>query len=389
MIILKFILIFSTVCIAHSYLFFPIILTILAKGKQQNNLVYHYEDNLPFVSIILAVYNEEAVIIEKLRTTFATRYPLEKLEFLIGSDASTDKTNQLIEDWQKKYPQIKFSLFSGRTGKAGIVNKLSQDAKGDIFILTDANVFFEPDTIYQLVKHYKNEEIVQVGANILNPIHKKEGISFQEKSYLSRENLIKYQEGVIWGTMIGAFGGCYSIRSAAFTQVPPTFLMEDFYISMNALAKGGKSINELKALCYEDVSNKIREEFRRKTRISAGNFQNLNHFRKLLLRYDGLSFCFWSHKVLRWYGPFFILSALIANIFLALTSNFYQLSLLVQVSILMVPLLDLLLRNRNVNIKIFRFITHFYLMNLALLLGWVRYRRGIKASVWTPTQRNQ
>lgn len=383
------ILVLSILCILHSYLFFPAILTVLAKGKQQNTTVYTYDEALPFVSIILAVYNEEAVIVEKLRTTFQTTYPLERIEFLIGSDASTDKTNQIIADWQTEYPQIKFKIFAGRTGKAGIVNALSQEAKGAIFILTDANVFFNTDTIYQLVKHYKNPEIVQVGANILNPIHKEEGISFQEKSYLSRENLIKYQEGIIWGTMIGAFGGCYSIRATAFTQVPPTFLMEDFYISMNALGNGGKSINELNAVCYEDVSNKIREEFRRKIRISAGNFQNLNHFKKLLFKWDGLSFCFWSHKVLRWHGPFLLLAILISNSFLAITSNFYQLILLVQISLLMVPLLDLLLRSRNINIKVFRFITHFYLMNLALLIGWVKYSRGIKASVWTPTQRNQ
>src|SRR5690606_1843765 len=149
------------------------------------------------------------------------------------------------------------------------------EAKGEVFILTDANVFFTKDTIYQLVKHYKNPEVAQVGGNIINPEHKQDGISFQEKSYLSRENIIKYQEGIIWGCMIGAFGGCYSIRANYFVPVPPKFLVDDFYISMHVLEQNKKALNELDAHCYEDVSNKIKEEFRRKLRISAGNFQNL------------------------------------------------------------------------------------------------------------------
>ena len=289
MIIAAFVFWISVLGIVHSYLFFPAVLRILSKGKRQNAIVHQYEDDLPAISIILAVYNEEVVIEEKLRTTFKTNYPLDKIEFLIGSDASTDNTNAIIAQWQQQYPQIKFTPFLGRTGKAAIVNQLTEIAIHPIFILTDANVFFEEDTIYHLVKHFKHQEIAQVGANIQNPLYKAEGISYQEKSYLSRENLIKYQEGVIWGSMIGAFGGCYAIRASHFAPVPATFLMEDFYISMQALAQGGKSINELQAICYEDVSNKITEEFRRKVRISAGNFQNLNHFKSLLFKFN--KFC--------------------------------------------------------------------------------------------------
>lgn len=376
--------------ILHSYVFFPVILEVLARNKQQNQQVFApHATDLPAVSIILAVYNEEAVIEEKLRSTFATSYPLNKIEFLIGSDASTDATDELIKNWQAKYPQLKLQRFAGRTGKAGIVNQLSEQATHDFFILTDANVFFEEDTIYQLVKHFKHPDIAQVGANILNPSFKKEGISFQEKAYLSRENTIKYQEGLVWGTMIGAFGGCYAIRRTHFTQVPPTFLMEDFYISMQVLQQGGKAINELQAICYEDVSNKITEEFRRKVRISAGNFQNLQHYRALLFRFNGLAFCFWSHKVLRWYGPFFLLLSLFSNLILALNSNFYAALLLIQISLIGIPFLDTLLKKLGIHAKVFRFITHFYLMNIALLAGWFRYKKGIKVSVWTPTQRNQ
>lgn len=380
----------SVFLVAHSYVLFPFILQILARKKKQNQIVYKLKDNdLPEVAILLAVYNEESVIEEKIKSTFNTQYPIEKIKLYIGSDASTDRTNQIISSYQTNFA-IHLEIFPGRTGKSEIINTLATIASSEIFILTDANVFFKENTIYELIKHYKNEEIAQVGGNILNPVYKEDGISYQEKSYLSRESLIKYREGVIWGAMIGAFGGCYSIRRTQFAPVPKNFLMDDFYISMHVLESGKKAINELDAICEEDVSNKIEEEFRRKVRISAGNFQNLARYKKLLWPFTtGLAFCFLSHKVLRWYSPMIIILIFILNVFLINKSNFYIYTLLLQVILFCIPIIDRWLKNTGLNFKIIRFVTHFYLMNLALLKGWIWYIRGIESNVWKPTQRNQ
>lgn len=375
--------------IFHSYVLFPLLLKILSLGKSQNNTVYTLNEELPTVAILLAVYNEELVIEEKIKTTFDTSYPSSKIKFYIGSDASTDATNAIITKYALQYP-IELVIFPGRTGKSGIINKLAEQASEEIFILTDANVFFKQDTIFQLVKHYKNEDIAQVGGNIINPIFKKDGISYQEKSYLSRENLIKYQEGIIWGTMIGAFGGCYSIRSSYYSAVPKNFLMDDFYISMFVFERGKKAINELDAQCLEDVSNKIEEEFRRKVRISAGNFQNLNRYKGLLWPpFTGLSFSFLSHKVLRWYTPLFLITAFLCTAILSINSNFYFILMLLIGLLFISPLLDKLFKSLGLHIKLLRFATHFILMNLALLKGLIWYINGVESNVWKPTQRNQ
>lgn len=375
--------------IFHSYVLFPAVLKILSINKKQNNNVYTYEDDLPSVAILLAVFNEQSVIEEKIVKTFETKYPLHKIKFYIGSDASTDATNEIISKYSSIYP-IELVIFPGRTGKSGIINRLAELAKEEIYILTDANVFFNEHTIYQLVKHYKNESIAQVGGNIINPIHKKDGISYQEKSYLSRENLIKYQEGVIWGTMIGAFGGCYSIRASHYSPVPKNFLMDDFYISMHVFEQRKKAINELDAQCYEDVSNKIEEEFRRKVRISAGNFQNLNRYKALLWPpCTGLSFCFLSHKVLRWYTPILLILAFLCISILTLSQNYYLYLLLLMVVMFLSPAIDNLFKRLGLHFKWLRFATHFILMNFALLKGFIWYHRGVESNVWKPTQRNQ
>lgn len=380
----------SILLLLHSYLFYPILLEILSSGKKKEGIVFSPNDELPAVSILLAVHNEEAVIGEKIKTTLNTSYPLDKIEWLIGSDHCTDQTENIIQRHAQQFPQIKLISFGKRTGKVDIINELSRQAKSEIFILTDANVFFERETIYELVKHYKEPSITLVAGNILNPVQKVDGISRQESDYLFMENRIKYKEGILWGAIMGAFGGCYSLRRSFFTPTPTHFIVDDFYITLSVIERGGRAICELAAKCHEDVSNKISEEFRRKTRIAMGNFQNFRHFLKLLSpKRGGLAFAYWSHKVLRWLGPFFIILAYLCSFAVSFNSNFYKTFFWIQTTLLLVPFLDMLLQKLKIHFWGLRYISHFYVMNLALLNGFFKFLTGVKNNVWIPTERNQ
>ncbi|MCY7409086.1 MAG: glycosyltransferase, partial [Chitinophagales bacterium] len=286
----------------HSYIFYPLLLKLFSRGKKQNEICFNNSHELPFVSVLLAVHNEEQVIERKIKTTLETAYPKNKLEFLIGDDSSTDATKEIVEGLANSFPQISFQQFNSRTGKAGIINSLSENAKGEVLLLTDANVFFTEETIFQLVKHFKNQTIALVAGNIQPHELKHDGISKQESFYQSSENIIKFREGILWGAMMGAFGGCYAIRKDFFTPTPSKFIVDDFFITMAAIEKGGYAINELNAVCYEDISNLMKEEFRRKSRIATGNFQIISRFFNLLSPANGgIAFAFLSHKVLRWF----------------------------------------------------------------------------------------
>ena len=381
---------FSCLLVIETYVIFPKLLDFLAKDKRQNQNIWALQDQeLPHVDILLAVYNEEGVLEKKLQSIFDTNYPLTHLHLFIGSDASTDKTNDIILSYQEKYPSIYFEIFE-RSGKSQIINSLSRKSNSSVIVCTDANVYFEIDTLYHLVKHYKESSIGMVGGNILNPDFKKTGISFQEKKYLERENRMKYLEGISMGAMIGAFGGCFSIRRNLFIEVPQNWLVDDFYIGMQVLRQGKKTINELSAICTEDVSNKIMEEFRRKVRISAGNFQNLFEFSDLMLPMKGgIALCFISHKVLRWITPFLLIFIFVLNLMLYKYGFIYKLALMGQAGLLVGIVLDHFIRSFGIHIKLLRFITHFYYMNVALFMGFIRYVMGIKTSLWKPTERNQ
>ena len=204
---------------------------------------------------------------------------------------------------------------------------------------------------------------------------------------MSREMVIKYNEGRLWGTMMGAYGACMAMRRENFVQIPDHFAVEDFYLSLKILEKGQKGVVNLDAICYEDVPNQLSEEFRRKVRISSGNFQNLKAFRSLLFKMNVLGFCFISHKVIRWMGPFLLLITLITNIFLLSSGLFYDLTLTLQLFLLILPITDFFLQKIHIHIITLRFVTHFYSMNLALLIGFLKYLKGVKTNVWEPTVR--
>lgn len=387
---------FSVLALFHSYILYPVLLKLFSTGKKENDIVFNSNDaQLPKVFVVLSVFNEEKVIREKLESLFNTNYPLNKLSVYIGSDNSTDKTNSIVQEIAAKYPSLSFFPFSERSGKPNVLNKLisnieegTLDRAKDVFVFTDANVMFTPDTIYQLVKHFKNKDIWQTGANILNKGVMNTGISFQEKSYITIENTTKYLEGLNWGAMIGAFGGCYAIRAQGWLPIPANYIVDDFYLSLNILSKNKKAILERNAICYEDVSNEVANEFNRKARIQAGNFQNLRSYSGLLFRFNAVAFCFFSHKLIRWAGPLLIAIAYIANIFLLPFSQFYLFTFVVQNLLLLSPVIDTLLKRMGIHLILLRFASYFIIMNIALAKGFVMYMKGIKTNAWNPTERN-
>jgi cellulose synthase/poly-beta-1,6-N-acetylglucosamine synthase-like glycosyltransferase len=375
--------------IAHSYIFYPFFIQHIGRKLKNNLLIYTSEEDLPSVSILMAAHNEEAVIQEKIESILNSDYPASKIEILIGSDCSTDKTNSIIVEFAKNNSQINFFEFSTRTGKIGIVNSLYKKASGDILLLTDANVILQKRTLFELVKHFKNPEISLVDSFMKHRNLKTDGISYQESNYISNEVNTKHAEGKIWGSLMGPFGGCFAIRKEDFKPVPSNFLVDDFYTCMQVLHAKKRCISEENAIVLEDVSNNLKAEFNRKIRISAGNFQNLAKFWTLLLRFNGTAFAFLSHKVLRWLTPFFILYILFVFPFLLeIKVNYWYFGLFLLTMFAALGF-DFFLKKVKIHLSILRYLTHFATMNVALFLGFFRYLKGIKSSIWEPTKRNQ
>ena len=375
----------------YSYILYPLILRHLARGKQQNKNIWEDNDPLfPKVAVLMAVHNEQDVLGEKISSILSCKLPVNGLEILVGSDASTDNTAGILRGFAAVNSCVKYKIYEERRGKSAIINELAGLTDAPVLIITDANVIPEYDAIYLMVRHFRNNDIGLVDSNMKHKGLRDSGISIQENAYISGEVKIKYHEGVIWGTMMGPFGGCFAVRRVLYSDVPPLFLVDDFYINMKVLESGHKAIIEKEAFVVEDVSNSLREEFRRKVRIATGNFQNLKHFTGCLFpAIRGLSFCFFSHKVLRWMGPFFLGIIFISTLFLSRHYFTFLYVLYLMIIILAIPLIDYLLGKIGIHVIILRFVTHFISMNFALLTGFINFLKGVKSNVWQPTRRNQ
>jgi len=301
-----------------------------------------------------------------------------------------DKTNEIVKNFNKSFPQVKLVEFSGRNGKPAIIDKLKAQAQYDLLIITDANVIFDRNTIGSLARHFETKNIGLVDTRMINTGLKKEGISIQEKSYISMEVELKYHEGQVFGCLIGPFGGCYAIRKELMAEVPSNFLVDDFFICMKVLESGSLAINDKNALVYEDVSNLLSEEFRRKTRIAIGNIQNLFYFKHLFLHlHKAYSYCFFSHKFIRWIGPILLIAIYISNTSIINEDSTYFYLFIAQNLFYLFGFIDIILKKFGIHNVFLRYITHFIAMNIALMMGMLQYIKGIKSNVWEPTKRFQ
>ncbi len=384
---------FSVGAVTYTYFVYPWLLRFLTRHKQTHPFVYQQGDELPVLSLLMAMYNEAQVIEAKLNSLEASNYPKDKLHIYIGNDNSTDESARLAAAYQDRFPHFTLVNFGGRSGKPNIINQLAAQTRKELgeeqlFIITDANVLFDADLITQLVSHYKDPKIGMVGANVINKLPNQTTIAELEQLYISRENQMKYREGLLNGALMGPFGACFSMRAALYIPLPAHFIVDDFYLCMQVHNQGYACIYDLQARCFEDVPGNMWEEFRRKSRIGAGNFQNLSVFKNWLLKpFHPVGFAFISHKVLRWITPFLAICGLVSIAILAGHNSFYEAIFVYKFVIVGLFFLDLVLVLFNIHIKPLRLITYFYFMNFALILGFIYFIKGIKSNVWQPTER--
>ena len=385
----------SGLALVYAYLLYPLLLAWLARHRVITTDKFVDLAEFPQVSVLMAVHNEEGIIAAKLQSLVAQDYPLHKLHIFVGSDNSNDQTNAIVATFAQQYENIHFFPFAQRQGKPGVINQLAAAAEqkyptgpGHVFIITDASVIIKPEVTRRLVRHFKHSNLAIVDAHMLHTGMVQEDISASENTYISWEGKLKYHESVVWKKMIGPFGGCYALRSDFFIQVPDNFLVDDFFITMQAFRRGGLAINEPQAICYESVGHEIKEEFRRKARISAGNLQNMFAFTDLWLPpWGSPNFAFFSHKILRWLGPIWLILLLISAGLLRDNQMYEWLFVMLSGVFFLIPLVDEGLMRLRIHWSLLRNVRYFLMMNLALLAGYFHYVKGIKSNVWQPPKR--
>jgi cellulose synthase/poly-beta-1,6-N-acetylglucosamine synthase-like glycosyltransferase len=377
------IFIISLLLLVYAYAGYAAVLkalvSVLKPGHKRNNSFQ------PDVTILVPVYNEERVIRKKIENCLALDYPRKCLEILICSDCSTDKTEEIVREYIEK--GVQFLDYRTRSGKTGVINKSIPKARGEIIVLTDANTMFGRDAVLKMVRMYSSEKIGAVLGQVQLEVPPGGHGVEKEVVYREFETHLKYNEGLL-GAAIGAFGGFYSIRKSLFSPLPDNaYSNDDLLIPMRILCKGYRVIMDYSAISREETGQSVEEEFTRRVRIGAGNFQS---FFLMLYALNPLRlttfFLYISHKVLRWFSPFLLITLLISNLFL-LHSVAFRLCAIGQGIFYGAAILGLFLSRMKAVIPVISSIYHFVSMNSAVLLGFIRYIRGIRSATWESTER--
>src|SRR5437764_8008440 len=379
-------------CVLHTYVIYPLLLVALDAISQARSAWGYLGGNerrrppaqigLPSVSVLIAAFNEQGCIARRVENLLEQDYPADKLEILIGSDASSDETDGIVQSYAAR--GVKLSR-GERCGKAGVLSRLVGLARGDVLVMTDANTEFERDAIRRLVQPLREETVGLVCGRLR--LHSPLGAPVAESAYWKLESLLKLYESRR-GCVMGANGGIYAVRKELFAPLPAGTVVDDFVAALRVLEAGYEVRYEPEAVAHEEAAPDHNGEYRRRVRIAAGCFRALSQHRDLLSpRHGFTAFALWSHKMFRWLVPHAMMVALLSNLLLAGSGLVYSLALLGQCTAYALAALSLLgMTPRHVR-AVADAAAHFVEMNAALLVGFVKYSRGAQGQTWVRTDR--
>jgi len=376
----------ASLLLLHTYFFYPVILFLLERARRwaESGRVDHpplRERSLPEVTLVVAAYNEAGCIGEKIQNSLLIDYPADRFQILIGSDGSTDGTDELIK--RSEGEQVR--LWRGeRAGKASVLNACIPIASGEIVVLSDANTMIDAKALKSLVRHFQDPEVGAVCGRL--KLFNRARQDYEESLYWKYESWIKLHEGK-HGAVMGANGGLYAIRRRLFTALPPSTIIDDFVIATRIMEQGFRVTYDSEAIAYEETTEDYQKEFKRRVRIAAGNFQSLALVPELLLPRAGFrAFAFWSHKLLRWCAPWLMAAAFLSNLFL-LSEPLYRLIFTGQVMFYGLALGGKAKVFKGQLRRIASVAYYFVTMNFALAVGLWKFVRGQQGAAWDRTAR--
>jgi cellulose synthase/poly-beta-1,6-N-acetylglucosamine synthase-like glycosyltransferase len=332
-------------------------------------------DDLPRVTLIIPAHNEEACIVDKIANVQELDYPIDRLQVIFVSDGSTDTTNERLDAVEDSHVEI--LIRQKRAGKAAALNFAVAHARHEIFVFSDASTLFAPDAIRQMVRHFADPKVgVVCGALRFRgngDFKQTEGV------YWRYETMLRLMEARL-GATLTASGAIYAIRGDCYRPLTPEDVIDDFVIPMRVRKLGFRVVFDPEAEAMESAAESVKDEFTRRVRLAVGSFRALGEFSRIRMNaFATLSF--YSHKVLRWVLPFLLLGLFGSNLFL-LDQPLYQAAFAGQLLIYLWATLGFVFRERVHRIPFVLLCYYLVAMNVAFLVGFVRFIGGRRETAW-------
>ncbi len=361
--------------LAYTFAGYPVLMGLVAAVRPRRPVARPPPPaDPPSVSVVLCVHNEQARVRPRLANLCGSDYPAEKLELVVVSDGSTDRTVDRVREFVRPPGgrQVGLIALERRAGKAKGLNVALAHARGDIVVFADARQRFLPDTVRLLVARLADRRVGAVSGSLeIEPSASSTGAGVD--AYWRLEKFVRRSESAL-GTTIGCTGAVYAIRRELFEPLPEDTLLDDVLIPMKILTRGFRVEFEPRAVAMDPQSLEPGRERLRKQRTLAGNFQ-------LLFRYPGWLMP-WknracgqliSHKYLRLAAPWCLLSTLVTNGALV-GQPFYRWTLAGQIGLYTLAFVGLCFRRASG--RMFSIPAGFVFLNGMAVAGLLQYLRG-------------
>ena len=375
-------LIISFLTLFYTYIGYGLLLWAITRFRKKNKFVSKLnDDELPTVAVLIPAFNEEDFIEEKIRNSISLDYPEDKKSIYVVTDGSTDRTMEFV----KNYKEVNLLHSNKRRGKVGAVNRAMELIRDEITVSTDANTLLNKSSLRALVNHFSDLQVAAVSGEKKISLEKAEDANGAgEGIYWKYESALKKLDSEI-NTMVGAAGELIAYRTSSYEKIPENTIIEDFYMTMKLADQGFKVAYEPKAFAMEKPSASVKEELKRKVRISAGAFQAILRLRHLLnpFKLNMLSFQYISHRVMRWtIAPLSLITLFISNMLLVGTTEIYTQLAFLQIAFYLMAGLGFLLKRYKLTVKILHIPYYFCMMNYAVMAGFFRFLKGQQAVTW-------
>jgi len=370
----------SAAGVIYAYAGYPLLVWLLANRFPEDPAeAGPLDGELPDVTIVVPVHNERGTIVEKLANTRALDYPRTRLAVLFVSDGSTDGTAEIIEAAQDNL--IRLIVLAERGGKAGALNAGLAAARTPIVVFSDASIMLEPDAIRAIVRPFQVPDIGCVSGEDRIAGGGGEGLYGRYEMFLRR------QESRL-NSIVGASGSFYAQRRHLCGAFVPN-VAPDFLSVLRTVEGGFRAISESRAVGYMSAVDSPRGEFARKVRTILRGLTTLGQHARLLnpFRHGLFAFELFSHKLMRWLVPVFLLAMLLTSAILATGSAAYALLLILQLMFYALALAGVVGKVPGALAGPSRIATYFTTANVATLVAWVKYARGARQEIWSPSKR--
>ena len=376
----------------YTYLGYGIVLYLMVKIKELfvKPRSPRLPEPLPEATLLIAAYNEEAIVASKMVNCRQLDYPADKLRLVWITDGSNDNTNERL----KEYPEVTVLYQPRRQGKTAALNRAIPYVKTPYVIFTDANTMLNKGAIKEIIRQFSDPRVGCVAGEKRVEIQAEQGATAGEGIYWKYESALKRLDYRLYST-VGAAGELFAIRTSLFEQMPPDTLLDDFILSLRIVMRGYTIAYCADAYAVENGSADMREEEKRKVRIAAGGLQSVRRLRALLnpFRYGVFSFQYISHRVLRWsLTPVLLFLLLPLNAILIFTTDrplLYAVIWLLQTLFYLMASLGYYLSTKHIKNKILFVPYYFLFMNINVIRGfnYLRKRRGQTGGAWEKARR--